>query len=75
MIALTQPADGHDPAGEEPVLVFIHDENQNLLSEIWESETEGVALPGRAIASRRDHAEAPHQSLLLLTSGVEVSGK
>jgi hypothetical protein len=75
MIALTQPADGRDPVGDQPVLVFIRYENQNLLSQIWESEADGVALPDRAITPRRDRAEPPHESLLVLPSGVEVSGK
>jgi hypothetical protein len=75
ILALTQPADGRDPVGDEPVLVFIRYENQNLLSQIWGSENEGIALPERAITPRRDHAEAPHESLLVLPSGVEVSGR
>ena len=74
MIALTQRADGRDPAGDEPALVFIHYENQNLLSQIWGSETEGVALPERAITPSRDRAEAQRQSLLVLTSGGDPAG-
>jgi hypothetical protein len=37
----TIPASGHDPAGDEPVLVFNHLENRYVLSQIWESGTQG----------------------------------
>jgi hypothetical protein len=37
----TIPASGHDPVGEEPVLVFNHLENKYVLSQIWESRTQG----------------------------------
>ena len=75
MFALAQPAEGRDPAGDEPALVFIRYENQNLLSQIWGSETEGLALPESAIVPRRDGAEAQPQRSIVLTSEGEVSGK
>ena len=37
----TLPADGHDPAGDVPVLTFKRHENEYRLSEVWESGSEG----------------------------------
>jgi len=45
MFALTIRADGRDPAGDQPALVFTPYENKYRLSEIWESDGEGFALP------------------------------
>ena len=73
--AIAEPEDGHDPAGDEPSLVFVRYENQNLLSEIWESGTEGLALPPRAVTPRRDQADAHAPSSTVVTSDVEVHGK
>ena len=44
MFLMTTPASGHDPAGTKPALVFTHQENQYVLSQIWETSTEGRAL-------------------------------
>src|SRR5947209_18474763 len=41
MFALTLPADGRDPAGDQPVFVFTRYENEYRLSEIWTSNAEG----------------------------------
>jgi hypothetical protein len=41
---LTVPAVGHDPAGSAPALSFDHYENQNRLSTIWETGTEGLRV-------------------------------
>jgi hypothetical protein len=40
----TMAAAGGDPAGNEPSLVFTHEENQYQLSQIWESPTVGHEL-------------------------------
>lgn len=45
-LALAMPADGRDPAGSRPALVFTRYENEYRLSQIWESSTEGKMLPG-----------------------------
>jgi hypothetical protein len=45
--ALTIPASGHDPAGEQPALVFNRYENRNVLSQVWENGTEGRAIARR----------------------------
>lgn len=58
--ALTTGAAGVDPVGDQPALVFLHRENQFLLSEIWQSHSDGAALPGISTKSKasRTHATA-----------------
>ena len=51
--AMTSRADGNDPAGDQPALVFTRYENEYRLSQIWESATDGLdlaAAPGDAQA-------------------------
>jgi hypothetical protein len=43
-IVLTRAADGRDPAGDKPVLIFTRVENQYRLSTVWDSGTEGRML-------------------------------
>lgn len=43
--ALTMPAGGRDPKGNEPALVFKRNETTYALSQIWESEMTGRELP------------------------------
>ena len=43
--ALATPADGRDPAGDRPALVFTRSENEYELAEIWENDTEGLSVP------------------------------
>jgi hypothetical protein len=73
--ALPIPADGRDPVGDEPSLVFIRSENQNLLSQIWESPTDGFALPGVAVRSKGDRAALQSQPPIVLTAELARSGK
>ena len=56
--ALTTPAEGDDPAGDQPVLVFKRYENGLRLSQIWESGTEGRALPSLVAGHRTAREEA-----------------
>jgi hypothetical protein len=56
MVMMTTSADGRDPAGSQPALVFVHYPDEYLLSQVWESTTWGLKLPERSIVSR--HAEA-----------------
>ena len=53
--ALTMPAYGDDPEGDQPALVFKRYENEYRLSQIWESSTEGREIP-RAVGRPRDRA-------------------
>jgi hypothetical protein len=41
IIFTTMPADGQDPAGEAPVLIFRRGETQYRLADIWESASKG----------------------------------
>jgi hypothetical protein len=45
VIALTSPAGGYDPQGDVPTLVFRRGEDGYRLTTIWESNSEGRALP------------------------------
>ena len=53
MFVITNPADGRDPIGDEPVLVFSRYENTYRLTDIWNSETRGSSL-----LSHRDRRSA-----------------
>jgi hypothetical protein len=57
IFTLTNPTTGFDPAGSQPALVFIHHENEYLLSQVWESTTEGFALPEHPVDPRRAQAQ------------------
>jgi len=57
MFALTIRADGRDPAGDQPALVFTPYERAYRLSEIWESDGEGFALPEPSGGPRLGRAE------------------
>jgi hypothetical protein len=49
---LSYPADGRDPAGTDPVLVFVPSEQGYVLSQVWELGGGGLALP--ATGSRHE---------------------
>ncbi len=60
---LSSNASGDDPAGDQPSLVFTRYENQYRLTEIWDSRTEGRALPD--FSPRQHEARAGTQGGLL----------
>jgi len=75
MFALTIRADGRDPAGDQPVLVFTPYENKYRLSEIWESGGEGFALPEPLGGPRRGRADmkpaaSDARTIVLAANGV-----
>ena len=41
IIFTTMPADGQDPAGDAPVLIFRRGETQYRLADLWESASKG----------------------------------
>jgi hypothetical protein len=47
------PADGLDPDGAQPALVFTRYENEYVLSQVWESSNEGFKLREASGVSRR----------------------
>jgi hypothetical protein len=55
--ALTMPANGDDPVGDEPALVFTKVEHEYRLSQIWESSTVGRELAGRSAAEKTARAD------------------
>ena len=55
--ALTGPANGSDPIGDQPAPVFVRNENHYLLSQVWPSGTEGLAVADPSLGSRRASAE------------------
>ena len=65
MFALTVPADGRDPNGDQPALVFTRYENTYKLAEIWNSEHDGSAL------TRHHPDEEGHRAATDPTSIVE----
>ena len=56
VFAPTLPADGRDPVGDQPALVFTHQENDYFLTQVWESHDDGLAL--RVPSADRRRAEA-----------------
>jgi hypothetical protein len=56
-MAMTKPANGADPAGSRPALVFHRYENTYRLTQIWESGGQGRALTGLP-AAKGVHGEA-----------------
>jgi hypothetical protein len=75
MFALTIRADGRDPAGDQPALVFTPYENEYRLSEIWESDGEGFALPEPSGAPRPGRAgvtpaASAARTIVLMANGI-----
>jgi hypothetical protein len=56
-VALTIPAEGRDPAGAQPALVFIRSEDEYQLSQIWASGNTGRELTGLSDIRRLRHSE------------------
>jgi hypothetical protein len=75
VFAMTLPAEGRDPAAGRPSLLFVRSENQYLLSQVWESDSEGLALlrPSRTPKDARNQAQP--EELVVLASAREVIGK
>jgi hypothetical protein len=73
--ALVHAAAGRDPAGSEPALVFIHYENEYLLSQIWESGADGLALPKEPDASKHSGADAQPLPSVVVAFGPEANRK
>jgi hypothetical protein len=73
--ALVHAAAGRDPAGSEPALVFIHYENEYLLSQIWESGADGLALAKEPDALKHAGADAQPLPSVVVAFGPEANGK
>jgi hypothetical protein len=73
--AIVRAAAGRDPAGSEPSLVFIHSESEYLLSQIWESDTDGLALAKEPDASRHSHADAQALPSVVVPLGAAANAR
>ena len=60
---MSNTADGDDPAGDQPSLVFTRYENHYRLAGIWESKTEGRELPDFSATVHDARAETSARSL------------
>jgi hypothetical protein len=59
-VAMATPTSGQDPEGREPALVFTHSEDgRYTLSQIWESDSKGLALTRHSARERRMSALQP----------------
>ena len=59
-VAMATPASGQDPEGRQPALVFTHSEDgRYTLSQIWESDTKGLALTRRSAGEHHMSARQP----------------
>jgi len=65
MFAITIPAGGRDPNGDEPVLVFNRHENTYRLAEIWNSETRGASLLTRRHRDRMQRVASNTDRVLI----------
>jgi len=63
ILVITIPADGRDPIGDQPSLVFTRLENVYRLSQIWEDGTDGRALQGLKPGARIGRAVDPSEEL------------
>ena len=72
---LAPRADGVDPAGGQPVLVFTRYEGVYRLSEIWESSAEGREVAGISSAEKIGRAETqagkPDASTVVLVANLK----
>jgi hypothetical protein len=56
VFAMTTPAGGADPIGDQPALVFVRYEKTYRLSQIWDSGSEGLAVQESSATLRRASA-------------------
>ena len=57
VFALAIPANGRDPEGDQPSLLFTRYESGYRLSQVWESSSEGLALQERSAGRRQSNAK------------------
>ena len=72
-VALTVHADGRDPAGTEPALVFTRSENAYQLSQIWDSRSNGRELTG--VSAPRHAGRSKTQSAASETVTITAEAK
>jgi hypothetical protein len=66
---------GTDPAGDQPALVFSHGKTGYQLSSIWESSTEGLALPatkhGSEVSRADTGTDGPDELTLVIAANLK----
>jgi hypothetical protein len=68
-VALTVPTGGQDPIGDQPALVFVHNENEYRLSQVWPSSTEGLAVQDPAVVQHRASLESDVPIVVVAANG------
>ena len=69
LFAMTTPAGGADPIGDQPALVFVRYEKTYRLSQIWDSSSEGLAVEEPSGARR--HASAASGAPIVVAANVK----
>jgi hypothetical protein len=69
VFAMSTPAGGTDPIGDQPALVFVRYEKTYRLSQIWESSSEGVTVDDPSRAPR--HASAASGAPIVVAANVK----
>jgi hypothetical protein len=69
IFAMTTPAGGTDPIGDQPALVFVRYEKTYRLSQIWDSSSEGLAVEEPSGA--RHHASAASGAPIVVAANVK----
>jgi hypothetical protein len=67
-VTMATPASGKDPDGRDPALVFIHSEGRYTLSQIWESDSKGLAVVGRSTKGHDEAALTPASAPLTVVA-------
>jgi hypothetical protein len=75
VFAMTNPAAGQDPAGNQTALVFTRSGNEYELSQVWESRREGLEIASHATAKKQTHAAATITPTVVLSSSLEANWK
>jgi hypothetical protein len=68
IVAITIPADGRDPLGDRPSLVFTRHEKVYRLSQIWEDGTDGRELAPLNAGARVGRTLDPSDSTYVLAA-------
>jgi hypothetical protein len=69
VFAMTAPADGSDPIGDQPALVFVRYEKTYRLAQIWRSSSEGLAVDEPSGVPR--HASAASGAPIVVAANVK----
>ena len=68
-VALTAPAGGQDPIGDQPALVFVRYENEYRLSQVWPSSAEGLSVQDPAVVQHRASLASDMPTVVVAANG------